>query len=118
MDLLKKEGLKRLLHDVKDRRLSRRRKMTAVNRILAQYHPAHHLPELLDLLYDGGMSQPERGLILMMLFAIAIGHPAETKAAGMALKKFAADPRQPQDLRDNAFESLMLMGWAKPAVKA
>lgn len=118
MDLIKKEQLKRLLREVKDRSLSRRRKMAAVNRILAQYHPAKHVPELTGLLYDPGMNKASRGLILMMLFAIAIGHPAEAAAAGTALKKFAADPRQPQDLRDNAFESLMLMGWAKPAVKA
>jgi hypothetical protein len=118
MDLKKKEQLKRLLREVKDRSLSRRRKMAAVNRILAQYHPAQHVPELTGLLYDPGMNKAARGLILMMLFAIAIGHPAEAAAAGLALKRFAADPRQPQDLRDNAFESLMLMGWAKPAVKA
>jgi hypothetical protein len=118
MDLMKKEELKRLLRKVKDRRLNRRQKMAAVNRILAQYHPVRHVPELIELLYDAAMNKASRGLILMMLFAIAMSHPAEAAAAGMALKKFAADPRQPQDLRDNAFESLMLMGWAKPAVKA
>ena len=118
MTFSKKEQLKRLLRDVRDRRLSRRLKMRAVSRILEGYDPVTHVGDLTDILREGDLGIGARLMILMMLFTVGMTEHKEAEQARAALKAFALDRSQPKTLRDHAMESLMLMGLAKPAAKA